>query len=95
MFIVIMNYKKPLEIVDKHLATHRKYLQDCCEKNYFIVTGPRTPRTGGVLISQLSTRAKIEDILKDDPFYVHDVADYDIMEFKPVTYHKDFSVFLD
>ncbi len=94
MFIIMLNYKQPLEIVDEHLANHRSFLQEGYDKNYFIVSGPRIPRTGGILISQLDDRAKVEDILKDDPFYIHDVADYDIIEFTPVKYHKDFAPFL-
>jgi uncharacterized protein YciI len=90
----MLNYKQPLEIVDEHLANHRSFLQEGYDKNYFIVSGPRIPRTGGILISQLDDRAKVEDILKDDPFYIHDVADYDIIEFTPVKYHKDFAPFL-
>jgi uncharacterized protein YciI len=94
MFIILLKYKKPIEIVDEHLDSHRNYLQECYAKNYFVVSGPRNPRTGGVLISQLTDQAKVEDILKDDPFYIHDVADYEIIEFKPVQYHQDFAEFL-
>jgi len=94
MFIIMLNYKQPLAIVDEHLANHRSFLQECYDKNYFVVSGPRVPRTGGILVSQLDDRAKVEDILKDDPFYIHDVAEYDIIEFTPVKHHKDFAPFL-
>ena len=46
------------------------------ENNYFIASGPQNPRTGGIILSQLQDRKKLEDILKDDPFQIHDIADY-------------------
>jgi uncharacterized protein YciI len=94
MFLIMLTYKKPIEIVDQHLAEHRDFLTAGFAKDYLIVSGPRNPRTGGVILSQLRDRDIVEDFFKDDPFYIHDVADYEIIEFSPVKNHKDFAVFL-
>ncbi|EKD72659.1 MAG: hypothetical protein ACD_45C00618G0003 [uncultured bacterium] len=37
MFVILISYKKPLEIVDKYLADHATFLDQCYEKNYFMV----------------------------------------------------------
>lgn len=94
MFIVMLTYTKPLEIIDKFLVEHREFLGEGYKKNYFVASGPMNPRTGGVIISQLKDRAQLESIMKNDPFNVHEVADYKIIEFDPVKYHTDFASFL-
>ena len=94
MFIVLLTYKKSLELVDKYLAEHRDFLGNGYQQNFFIASGPRNPRTGGVLLSQLTDKSKLEEILKQDPFYIQDIADYEIIEFTPVKFHGKFSEFI-
>ena len=94
MFIIELTYLKPLSEVDKFLAAHRSFLDDCYQKNYFIASGPKNPRTGGIILSQLKDRAQLEKILSEDPFSIHCVADYEIMEFTPVKFHADFAKFI-
>ena len=95
MFIVLITYKKQLDVIDQHLAAHRSYLDGGYQKNYLIASGPRNPRTGGVLISQLDDRSQLEIFLQQDPFHIHDVADYEIVEFVPNKYHKNFKCFIE
>jgi len=94
MFIVLVHYRKSLELIDKYLVEHRAFLAEGYEKNYFVVSGPRNPRTGGVIISQLSDKVQLEHILARDPFFRHELADYEIIEFTPVKYHPEFANFL-
>lgn len=95
MFLIIVKYKKPLEIVDHYLAAHRAFLAEGYLKNYFIVSGPQNPRTGGIILSQLTDREQLQKILQQDPFYQEQVADYEFIEFDPVKYHPDFSSFVN
>jgi uncharacterized protein YciI len=95
MFIIEITYKKPLEQVDQHLTEHRLFLDNGYKENYFIASGPKNPRTGGIIISQLKNREQLENILKKDPFCIYDVADYKIIEFNPIKYHSNFSSFVD
>ena len=62
MFIVTLTYKKPMENVEKYLSEHRKFLDDAYENSFFIVSGPKNPRTGGVIISQLTSRDQLDNI---------------------------------
>jgi uncharacterized protein YciI len=94
MFVVLVSYRKPLEVMDKYLASHVAFLEEGYKKNYFIVSGRRNPRIGGVIISQLKDRNALEDILKHDPFYVNGLADYEVIEFTPRNYHPDFKLFV-
>lgn len=94
MFVILLNYKVPIERIDEHVVAHRQFLEEGYQKNYFVTSGPKIPRTGGVIISQLSEREKLDNILKNDPFKIHDLADYEIIEFTPLKYHQEFSTFI-
>ncbi len=93
MFVVTLTYLKPIEVVDKYVAEHRLFLDEGYKEDFFVASGPQNPRTGGVIISQLKNRNQLETILKKDPFNIHGVADYTIIEFEPVKYHPAFSSF--
>lgn len=95
MLLIMITYKKPIEVIDKYLTAHREFLEGGYKNNYFIVSGPKNPRTGGVIISQLKDRALLEQIMKKDPFMINDLAQYEIIEFTPVKYHRNFSEFVE
>jgi uncharacterized protein YciI len=94
MFIIDIQYKKPIEVVEAFLAAHREFLEQGYQKNYFVASGPKNPRNGGIIVSQLKDKAELEAILKHDPFILNDIAEYHYTEFTPVKYHKDFAVFI-
>jgi uncharacterized protein YciI len=94
MFVITLTYKKPIDMVDQYLAEHRSYLDTCYKNNYFIASGPQHPRTGGILLSQLKDRHQLDMIIQQDPFTLHDIADYTVIEFEPVKYHPAFSSFV-
>jgi uncharacterized protein YciI len=94
MFVIQVNYIQSIDWVNKYLLEHRAFLDEGYKKNYFIVSGPKNPRTGGIILSQLTDRHQLETILKNDPFLVHGIAAYEVIEFSPVKYHSDFSSFI-
>jgi len=94
MFIIQLTYKASIEEVDKYLVSHREFLDIGYHKNYFIASGPQNPRTGGIILSSLKDRTELEKFLKDDPFFIHGIAEYEIIEFLPVKFHPDFERFI-
>lgn len=86
MFIAILTYKKPLEDVDRHLQAHRDYLAEHYAAGDFIVSGPQTPRVGGVIMMKAESREEVEDIISEDPFNINGIADYQIVEFTPTKF---------
>lgn len=83
MFIVSLNYIKPIDVVEKHLEAHVDYLKQHYEKKNFIASGRKVPRTGGVILSNLESKAELEQILAQDPFSINNVAELEIIEFVP------------
>lgn len=95
MFVVLLTYKKPLDVVEEYLAAHREFLDEGYSNDFFVVSGPQNPRIGGIIISQLTDHDQLTKILKDDPFNMHHVADYEIIEFNPVKRHPNFASFVE
>ena len=94
MFIIMLKYKQPLNVIEQHIVEHRAFLDEGYKKNYFVTSGPKIPRSGGIIISQLKSRDQLEIIIKQDPFCIHDLADFEIIEFDPIKYHPNFNSFI-
>ncbi len=83
MFIVSIHYKADLSEIDQCVAEHIRFLDDCYEQGYFLASGPKVPRTGGVILARAANRAELENILSLDPFSQKNLADYEVTEFTP------------
>ena len=94
MFIVMITFKQPLEVVENYVVAHRQFLDEGYNKNYLVASGPRNPRTGGIVVSQLEDKNTLVEFFKRDPYLVNNIADYEFIEFRPVKYHPDFAPFI-
>lgn len=97
IFIITLNYTKPIEQVDAHLTTHRAYLDKFYASGVFVTSGRQNPLKGGVIVARsfdnagkTYTKVDIENIMNNDPFLVNQVAAYTITEFTPVKYSEEF-----
>jgi uncharacterized protein YciI len=92
MFIVSLNYIRPLEQVDSLLEEHIKFLNIQYEKKIFIASGRKVPRTGGIILARAKNKEKLSAILEQDPFYKNDIAKYEITEFIPSMTLPEFTI---
>ncbi|GAB2505315.1 YciI family protein [Lysobacter humi (ex Lee et al. 2017)] len=76
MYIVDLTYVAPLADVDAHLEAHRAYLALHYANGTFLASGPKVPRTGGVILARAASREALLEVLAQDPFHRHGVADY-------------------
>jgi len=95
MFIIELEYLCSLEKIDQHLKAHRDFLETYYQKGTFLASGPKIPRTGGVIIAFGSDKGALENILKQDPFAKEGIARYSITEFSPVKYQPAIQPFLE
>lgn len=89
MFIISLNYKKPFSEIETLLVAHRAFLDDYYQQGIFVMSGPKHPRTGGIIVANIKTREKLEKIIQEDPFYQHDIADYEVVEFTPTKHQLE------
>lgn len=86
MFIVLLSYVQPLSVVEAHLQEHRAFLDRHYAAGHFIASGAQVPRTGGVILVRALTRAQLDEVLAEDPFYREQVAQYQVIEFAPTKF---------
>ena len=94
IFIAILTYKKPLDEVTKFRPEHLDFLETYYKSGKFIVSGRQTPPEGGIIIANNVTKEELESILKEDPFYKNDLADFRIIEFTSAKYAEEFESFV-
>lgn len=93
MFIANLKYKKSIEEVNTVLEAHLEYLDKYFEKGKFICTGKKSfPELGGVILFDSNNLEEAKKILYEDPFYIEEIADYEIIEFQPVKFSQNFSI---
>ncbi|WP_299869876.1 YciI family protein [uncultured Roseobacter sp.] len=83
LFIIDLRYIAPLDDISIHLDEHVTFLEQNYAAGHFIASGPKVPRTGGVIIATAETRTSLEDLLETDPFKMHELARYTVTEFLP------------
>ena len=83
MFVIFLNYVKPLSEVDRFVAEHREFLERHYASGHFLMSGRKEPRTGGVILATAASRAEVEGIVQNDPFHREQIAEYEIVEFVP------------
>ena len=95
MYIVSLNYIKEVSEVEKYLEEHVKFLEKCYEMEKFICSGRKNPRTGGVILLTAESLSEVESIILEDPFNANEIAEYEITEFFPTKYNKNFKIFVE
>jgi uncharacterized protein YciI len=83
-FIVDIKFVAPLGEIDRVLAEHRAFLQIGYDKGIFLMSGPKEPREGGLIIARATSVESLQAFLKDDPYVVHGVGTHGFQEFHPV-----------
>ncbi|MEI1249119.1 YciI family protein [Rhizobium aouanii] len=84
MFILSLTYVKPNDEADRHMEPHMVWVKEGYVQGWFLASGRKVPRTGGVILA-IGERAAIEAYVAADPFTIHGVAEYDITELAVTT----------
>lgn len=83
-FLIEITYTAPLAAIDATLSAHREFLQRGYDSGHLLMSGPMTPRVGGVVIARAPSSEELERFFNEDPFRVQKLARYRIVEFTPV-----------
>ena len=94
LFIIEVNYTESLEVIDSIVSEHRAYLAKGYEAGFLLASGPRNPKTGGIIIGRFSSLQEARDFTKSDPYYLKNAASYEIIEFSPVLFDEKIKDFL-
>ena len=92
-FIIDITYKASLDRIAEVVGDHRTHLGKAYDKGWFIASGPKIPKDGGLIIGRAPDRESLIEFLDQDPFYTTGVAEYRLIEFDPVKQHPEFGGF--
>ena len=82
MFVILVEYRRPLSEIKDHVDAHRAHLGRHYEAGNLLMTGRLEPVTGGIILA-VGTRIDIDRIVAEDPFVIEALADYTVFEFNP------------
>lgn len=95
MFIVSLTYKKDISEVEIYIEEHLQFLDKYFAEKKFIFSGPKNPRTGGVILAHNIDKETLSKIIEQDPFYTNQIADFEITEVIPTKYVENFASFIE
>jgi uncharacterized protein YciI len=95
MYVIELIYKAPLAEIDATMAAHVKFLKKYYAAGHFLVSGRKIPRDGGIIMAVAKSRQQIEAIVREDPFYERDLADFRIIQFRASQRADDISKRID
>ncbi|MBG0828004.1 hypothetical protein HS041_09515 [Planomonospora sp. ID67723] len=81
MFVLELTYIAPLEEVDAVLDEHVAWLDEQYAAGFFLASGRKVPRDGGIILATGLDRSAVESLVSTDPFAVAGVCAYRVTEF--------------
>jgi uncharacterized protein YciI len=94
MYLIMLQYVKPISAIEHFLPRHKEFLEKYCQSGHFLICGEKKPRTGDIILCKANSRREIESILREDPFDQNQLAFYEIIEFKPEKFVREFDELL-
>ncbi|HET9111657.1 MAG TPA: YciI family protein [Ktedonobacterales bacterium] len=94
LYLILLTYVRPTEEVTAHVEEHRAYLRRAYAEGHFIVSGPRAPATGGVILARAASEEGAWDLIRVDPFYQQGIAEYQVIAFDALWSAPDFAALL-
>src|SRR6516165_199653 len=56
----------PIQEVERVTQAHRDFLDEAYQAGKLLISGPRIPRTGGVVIACVKTRSEVDELIQKD-----------------------------
>ena len=81
MVIVNITYTVELKEIEQKLSEHIAFLNKYYANNKFICSGRKNPRNGGIILCN-AKKEEVSEIIKEDPFYINKLGEYEIIEFE-------------
>ena len=83
-FIIDIHYLIPAEQLVETTVEHRAFLQSGYKAGMLLFSGPKVPRTGGIIVARAESADQVAAFFANDPYQKKGVATYQFIEFNPV-----------
>tara|TARA_B110000977_G_C10870745_1_gene413469 strand:- start:346 stop:639 length:294 start_codon:yes stop_codon:yes gene_type:complete len=81
--IINLEYLVNEDAIAKIIPLHRDFLDTGYANGMFLASGPNSTKTAGVILA-IGKIADIQICLQDDPFHIHEIAEYSFSTFDAV-----------
>jgi uncharacterized protein YciI len=88
-FLINTTRVASMEQVEEMTPKHRAYLKTQYDAGIMLFSGPRVPRTGGVLFARGEDISVIENMIAADPFKTTDTMSYEVVEMAPTQWSAE------
>jgi uncharacterized protein YciI len=83
-FLIEVTYLAPFEQIAEVVGEHRAFLQTGFDRGWLLMSGPRVPRTGGLIVARAPSLEELQAFFTHDPYQLKKMASYQYSEFDPV-----------
>ena len=83
-FIVTITYLAPIGTFGEAVQRHRAYLDLGYHSGLLLMSGPKTPPIGGIVVARAGSEAEIRRFFDQDPYKLENLATHEFTEFSPV-----------
>ena len=83
-FIVEITYLVPAAELGDTVAEHRAFLQTGYDLGWLLLSGPRNPKTGGMVVARAPELEALQQFFAQDPYLLKNLARHTYVEFDPV-----------
>jgi uncharacterized protein YciI len=87
-FIIIIHYNESVDKINAIRPRHREFLENGYRDGMVLFSGPRVPRTGGLIAARGKTSGEVRNFFSNDPYLKENAARYEFIEFEPVHYQE-------
>jgi uncharacterized protein YciI len=81
LYLILLTYTAPEAEITAALEDHRAYLRRWYDAGKFLLSGPRVPATGGVIVARALSAEEAERYVADDPFHQRGLATHEVIPF--------------
>lgn len=81
MYVILLRYPDAAAS-EPYREAHRAYIKRAVDDGRILVSGPMEPRSGGVIVTTVSTQAEVEALIDEDPYHRAGVATHEPIAFR-------------
>jgi uncharacterized protein YciI len=88
VYILFINFTKTLQDIQPVFPAHLEFIDAHIKTGKFILSGGLTGKPAGVVLANVNNGDELQALLAEDPFVREQVAEYEVIEFKPSKCHE-------
>jgi uncharacterized protein YciI len=77
-YLIVSRYIRPVSELDAAMDEHVLFLEKQFSKGVFVLSGPKTPRSGGIILARSDSLENLLEVIEADPFRRLGLIDYEV-----------------